>query len=880
MQVNNIVSETNRKIVQQSFQTDFENKNSEDINFNKVHEIIRQLEPLTLPFKDFKGRVIQLWKKGQHELLGAILDEKGITILPKNKVLNPCNPHEKPEELIQRLKGYPLKTWDFVFDTQRLTLTIWPHLKAAGKYDHMDIKDILTDVNQRLYRMTTLKVVQNEKGKELEKGGPLNHRHYADYRKEFKGQPVIGRDGNPLIKHNGEAPDHKNDVHEGQDSAIKLIKHMKRVMGRYNLKPEERQALEKHYAKTSKILDDSKKYTSSKSDPAKKQFQQTLQQTKLTKSYNATHPNNQVPAKSGTGGQIGGVACSMDYIQGLFDSPAALFEEEHLFCLPKLHGDQLPFSDVELRQILRELAIGIYVHSTVPFFSLHFRQETLDLFPVIHPAYENTLVGRVIGMLDYFMKGYLNGGVYSEEFIDQWYKDPQWNHKSVSALEALINFQQYCENHLEGMDKHYKTTKDFQELLKNVLPIQQLGLLPQNQQEPAILADFSGFKNSFRIIAKQNSFQKHDELFLIDSDFEVLYTIEPSPEYKEELAKYMRKHETLPSSYQYLIASYELMSQQIHDHMVKMPLCRQYFSMLGVINFFSSYFSTLKKHRKVPILTALEMATIKGCPPLFPYLPIIKNVKESLKVNPFQICNNLIKNNFKFLENYLQRLYSEVMHMGYTLLEYKDQFEYDIKGSFDDEIKRLIFYWTEKSSIELCSPSFKKFLLNDYESIQKIYSDASSEFLNKLHLEFQKLVLQVRGLTKENNIPCKYPSQELYYKVREQTVKDFLVEFLKKFEDKPRSITNELPYDKPYIVPDLEVNELEKNRKVVGGCGMQLTVQELQPSQQAADILIKNWVKLDALPAESWKKIRVGNSKGAVFKLLFEDVPAEVTDSY
>ena len=58
-----------------------------------------------------------------------------------------------------------------------------------------------------------------------------------------------------------------------------------------------------------------------------------------------------------------------------------------------------------------ELSVGIYRDKTLPFFSLHFNEDGA-LYPVIHPSYQNTLVGVVISYIDYYMKGFLNGGVF------------------------------------------------------------------------------------------------------------------------------------------------------------------------------------------------------------------------------------------------------------------------------------------------------------------------------------------------------------------------------------------------------------------------------------------------------------------------------------
>ena len=106
--------------------------------------------------------------------------------------------------------------------------------------------------------------------------------------------------------------------------------------------------------------------------PAEKQFRQTLQQTHLTESYNGSHPNRPVAARGKASGQIGGVGHKLGMIQGLFDHPEALFEKEHYFMVP-MEGEKVPFSERELKLILRELAIGIYAHEAVPFFSLELR---------------------------------------------------------------------------------------------------------------------------------------------------------------------------------------------------------------------------------------------------------------------------------------------------------------------------------------------------------------------------------------------------------------------------------------------------------------------------------------------------------------------------
>ncbi|MBS0655321.1 MAG: ankyrin repeat domain-containing protein, partial [Verrucomicrobia bacterium] len=165
-----------------------------------------------------------------------------------------------------------------------------------------------------------------------------------------------------------------------------------------------------------------------------------------------------------------------------------------------------------------------------------------------------------------------------------------------------------------------------------------------------------GFRNSFRIIAKQNSFQKEGELFVIDSDFDVLYTIEPSPEYRAALDMYVQIKGRLPASYRNLEEAYKEFCKRIHDEMPKLPLCRDYFAMLGVITFFSCYFSTLKKHQKVPVLDSRKSLPLKGSPPLFPHLPISGSAPEVVKLTSAQATQILIE----VLKPKLQKYFSQI----------------------------------------------------------------------------------------------------------------------------------------------------------------------------------------------------------------------------
>ena len=117
--------------------TDFKsNANNPKIKnkVSKTVEILRHNIPISPLYRDKEGCLIQIWKSTKYQLIGAVLAPNGnLTIVPKDKIFNAVNPYDRSEDILQHLESNPLRRWDFAFDIKRLTLSIWPHLEAAGK---------------------------------------------------------------------------------------------------------------------------------------------------------------------------------------------------------------------------------------------------------------------------------------------------------------------------------------------------------------------------------------------------------------------------------------------------------------------------------------------------------------------------------------------------------------------------------------------------------------------------------------------------------------------------------------------------------------------------------------------------------------------------
>jgi hypothetical protein len=719
---------------------------------NRIATIFKLLTPISLASRDLSGNTYQLWK-GKASLVLTILDIDGtMTIVPGHRICNALQPQEKGQDLLLRLEKQPLKKWQISFKTASCIAYIWPYLIAAGKDAWID--PALTLSGKSEIPISSKEIYQagphfNKHGRSM---GFNSKKEYDRAAKEFakshqnnfeakiiegelnlqdktklpQFQRAITYDGKTVVidVDNGQIRDF---YPAGNNSSLvdqKVIREGHPNAHEPNEKApndlqQEKTAPTRRYEPRPSLL-------AGRRGPSQEQFHQLLQKTGLVKSYNSTHPDHPAPSRGGPAGEIGGVGCSVELIEGLFNTPTSLFETKHAFFIPQLNSNEIVFTDQELAQILQELTVGIYVHDTVPFFSLHFNQNA-DLYPVIHPAYEKTLVGQVFSMLDYFMKGYLNGGVFKEAFVQKWQHNPVKIEKSASILQELINFRVYSENNLPENDQNYASIKMILDSLeddwleKYAEQAENLTAKVFNKKtipEDPIFKDYTKFTNSFRIIAKQNKIQKTENLFVLDFDFDVFYTITPDPDYKIALEKYKSLHGEFPKSYQKLITAYDCMKEKIHDHMVKMPFCRKYFKMLGVINFFSYYFTTLKKHYKKPLLSCIHLNSL-GCPSLLPSLPILNTREETITFNMGKLFN-------LFIDKYKKKIVSYLLNQENTALE----------NELKKEVAAEMLTQLIEGSSKLMQWNIKENDTNFKKSFQKLFDQ--SNFLEEIKVKYNQ----------------------------------------------------------------------------------------------------------------------------------------------
>ncbi len=333
------------------------------------------------------------------------------------------------------------------------------------------------------------------------------------------------------------------------------------------------------------------------------EFKIRLQFNKLIETYNLHHPKHSFSLPHVTTKPAQGIEHQTGLILNLFEASNA-DTDEHSFFMPTPEG--LFLNESEIQQILSELARGIFFYDNIPFFSLHFNQDLVQ-YPILHPAYRDTLIGYLISLLDYNMKGFVNGFYYEEDFVLKWDSHPSLD---ISFLKAhSLDLKEYCQEHLKIS---YLTLEEIR---------QQLG-----KKLPKAVINQEIYKHTFRIIAKQNSIKRTEDLFLLDGDFDVFYSLELSP--GVELTPIQRQLEE---------RACELMCKQIKEIMPRLPLFKKYFQSLSLINFFSYYYTTLKEANKIISLTPSVTKNSPVCPAAFPPFPVDPDSDGRLEIKTLEL---------------------------------------------------------------------------------------------------------------------------------------------------------------------------------------------------------------------------------------------------
>lgn len=336
---------------------------------------------------------------------------------------------------------------------------------------------------------------------------------------------------------------------------------------------------------------------------SRSEFRSLASSTNLISSYNLFNPGSKLCDVKAFTREIGGVAGEVATITDLINSDAQAEADNYIFCF---ESEQFPFSKAMVRQIQQELKEAYFTHKTSPFFSLHFNNFGY-LYPVIHPALQNTLVGQIIALLDYWMKGFLNGGVYDEAFLKLWHETRHCDEAFLK--QKIIDLKKYCETNANGLP--YISLREF---------MKRNGLKDSHGSEGSPYKQ--PFMTSFRIIAYLEAINRHENILVPHPNFRVEYSIDLMPDYKNYIESYLQAHGHYPPDYQHTRDCYELFAEEIKEKMPKLPFCQDFFRLLGVMNTFSYFYATLNKMGKQPDLPPLTSTMQVSVPKAFPPIPV------------------------------------------------------------------------------------------------------------------------------------------------------------------------------------------------------------------------------------------------------------------
>ena len=593
---------------------------------------IRKQIPLSSIYTDQDGNTTCLYQDAIYGIIGRIWNRDGESrVFPRSSILNGLTQKPLDDRTISRIRTSDPYSFIVVCNATHTRLSLWPIMVAAAKGDqfhkelgfqdhHIFPREIFggaltrwpQEQREKIERLRAAFLAYGIEQEYKDNYIPLPS-HPTPNLAEAKQQSIptstyhCGKHENAYVMH---MVDWANEFLKKNKGTPEQIRQKFWATVQTELVPRFQDGSISLGPKGREVLAAIKRLI------ANKEMQEKTQQHGLTESFNSCHPKNRMPQKPHTPpGQIGGVGLHAGEIENLFSDLESVFVTEHLIAIPTHNEVTPPFSIKQFHQLIHELKRGIYEHDTVPFFSLDFNKEG-HLVPLLHPVYENTLVGKVFSLLDYFMKGFLNGGVFNEEFLLKWQAKKE---KSGSALiEKIIDFQKYVD------EQHCSSTPYYS--LRQMLLV-----LQKHHQEhheggasfdlAALEEDSLHIKSSFRIIASQKTIQKHENLLLLDPDFEVLYTLEPDPAFRENVRQLQAREGVEPSSITYLREAYAIMCHNIKEEMPKLPLCKELFSMLGVISFLSHYLVSLKAHGFIPQVPQEVYDPVTTCP-LFPALPL------------------------------------------------------------------------------------------------------------------------------------------------------------------------------------------------------------------------------------------------------------------
>ena len=439
--------------------------------------------------------------------------------------------------------------------------------------------------------------------------------------------------------------------------------------------------------------------------------------------------------------------------------------------------------------ILKEISYGFLYNKQLPQISLNFNKDGL-LYSIMDTFYKNTLTGNILTFLDYYLKSYVNGGFFKEEFIFEWQKNKNTN-------------RDFLQNHIIDFKKYlYELTHDPNKI--NYCSIYDLG---QNSEYE------HNYVSAFRIIGNIGNCLKYcknvifpDCSYFSQFDFFIL------PAWQSIID--LEKDEKQKS--QSLIDAHKIMNIRVKYLMNKIPFLKPYFEILKMITFAIHYLPNVQKCGLFPIFKdAIQNNNIgkkycKSIPTVFPPLPVrkktnleikitIKELLELFKINNYWILNEFIIDIFykteenrkldkiKYNQKYIFDKIKEYVQQ--KILNALDEHDKYMKNLFSDE--KLAIKDIEKTFIDKILYYIRLEIAQDYFEIYNILDKQDNKnYKPKCNEDYIYKVTSFNDLKKE--VEEISSLLYIYLKYSEEPLKNEKKEVEKLIEKKSQELTNNL----------------------------------------------------------------------------------------
>ncbi|ORX81639.1 hypothetical protein BCR32DRAFT_244755 [Anaeromyces robustus] len=311
-----------------------------------------------------------------------------------------------------------------------------------------------------------------------------------------------------------------------------------------------------------------------------------------------------------------------------------------------INGQKINNMEQVFSTILYELSVGYLVDKKLPFISLNFNKEGL-LYPIMDEYYKHTLVGCILTMLDYYLKCYVNGGFFKEEFVYEWQKTK--NTDKLYLDENFYNMKMYLVSvHGDKNKIHYKSLNDMKstEFTKKRI-----------------------FSSAFRIIE---------------------YDIDISPDFKASATYDMNKQKIIEDNEKV----HKLMTLWIKKYMNSVPSLKPYFELLNIITFCIHYLPNIQACGLFPDLSDTLIKNknkyIANIPHIFPPLPVKKTIKVEVSFTMKELMNMLSESQKKILNTLISIQFLE-LECNLELMEKNNRLiEKEITIYMNKKIKKLL----------------------------------------------------------------------------------------------------------------------------------------------------------------------------------------------